>query len=115
MRLPDLDSLRCFEAAAVTLNFRRAARAVALSPAAFSDRIRQLEDQVGEPLFQRNTRQVSLTVAGEKLLPQARRVIGEAQRCLERGDDSESPFELTIGTRFELGLSWLTGALGALE
>src|SRR5207249_955701 len=37
MRLPDLDSLRCFEAAAVALNFRRAARMVALSPAAFSD------------------------------------------------------------------------------
>jgi DNA-binding transcriptional LysR family regulator len=115
MRLPDLDSLRCFEAAAIALNFRRAARAVALSPAAFSDRIRQLEDQVGEPLFQRNTRQVSLTVTGEELLPQARKVIAEAQRCLARSHDAPAPFELTIGTRFELGLSWLTCALSSLE
>jgi len=115
MRLPDLDSLRCFEAAAVALNFRRAARAVALSPAAFSDRIRQLEDQLGAPLFQRNTRQVTLTVAGEELLPKARRVLEEAQRCLQGPGDVAAPFELTVGTRFELGLSWLTTALGALE
>jgi LysR family glycine cleavage system transcriptional activator len=113
--LPDLESLRCFEAAAVALNFRRAARAVALSPAAFSDRIRQLEDQLGVALFQRSTRQVSLTVAGEQLLPQARRTLLEAQRCLARPGQAAPAFELTLGTRFELGLSWLTTSLGALE
>jgi LysR family glycine cleavage system transcriptional activator len=115
MHLPDLDSLRCFEAAAMALNFRRAARTVALSPAAFSDRIRHLEDQVGRPLFQRNTRQVALTVAGQELLPRARRVLAEAQHLLERPGDAPAPFELTLGTRFELGLSWLTGALAGLE
>jgi LysR family glycine cleavage system transcriptional activator len=115
VRLPDLDSLRCFEAAAVALNFRRAARAVALSPAAFSDRIRQLEEQLGQPLFQRNTRQVALTVAGEALLPQARKALAEALRCLERAGETAPPFELSVGTRFELGLSWLTTALAPLE
>jgi LysR family glycine cleavage system transcriptional activator len=69
---------------------------------------------VGEALFKRNTRQVALTVAGEALLPQARKVIAEAQRCLDR-DGNAPPFELTIGTRFELGLSWLTTAIGPLE
>jgi LysR family glycine cleavage system transcriptional activator len=113
--LPDLESLRCFEAAAVALSFRRAARAVGLSPAAFSDRIRQLEEQLGAPLFQRSTRQVSLTVAGEQLLPQARRTLLEAQRCLERPGQPAASFELMVGTRFELGLSWLTAALGVLE
>ena len=49
----DLESLRCFERAAVVLNFRLAASAVGLSPAAFGDRIRRLEDQVGERLFAR--------------------------------------------------------------
>jgi DNA-binding transcriptional LysR family regulator len=39
----------------------------------------------------------------------------EAQRCLERPGDAPAPFELTVGTRFELGLSWLTAALGSLE
>jgi LysR family transcriptional regulator, glycine cleavage system transcriptional activator len=113
--LPDLESLRCFEAAAVALSFRRAARAVGLSPGAFSERIRQLEDQLGTPLFRRTTRHVALTVAGEELLPQARRVLLEARRCLARADQQAPPFDLTVGTRFELGLSWLTAALGDLE
>jgi LysR family glycine cleavage system transcriptional activator len=115
MPLPDLVSLRCFEAAAVALNFRNAARSVALSPAALSERIHQLEDQVGEPLFLRSTRRVSLTAAGERLLPRARAAIAAAGRCLERSGAGAPPFELTIGTRFELGLSWLTRALGSLE
>jgi LysR family transcriptional regulator, glycine cleavage system transcriptional activator len=115
LRLPDLESLRCFEAAAVALNFRRAARAIGLSPAALSDRIRRLEDDLGAPLFHRTTRRVSLTSAGEQLLPHARRTLEEARRCLEPGSTRTPPFELTIGTRFELGLSWLTPALSALR
>ncbi len=114
MQLPDLDSLRCFEAAAVALNFRRAARAVALSPAAFGERIRRLEQLIGEPLFHRTTRSVSLTVAGERLLPKISQVLEDARRCLTSNVDEEAPYELTIGTRFELGLSWLTPAIAPL-
>jgi DNA-binding transcriptional LysR family regulator len=114
MQLPDLDSLRCFEAAAVALNFRRAARAVALSPAAFGERIRRLEQLIGEALFHRTTRSVTLTVAGERLLPRVRKVLEDARRCLGAHQDTMAPYELTIGTRFELGLSWLTPALEPL-
>jgi DNA-binding transcriptional LysR family regulator len=114
--LPDLESLRCFEKAAVVLNFRLAAAAVALSPAAFGDRIRRLEDQLGQRLFQRTTRSVSLTPAGHRLLGQARRALDEARRCLAVPSEGVGcPFELTIGTRFELGLSWLTPALTTLR
>jgi LysR family transcriptional regulator, glycine cleavage system transcriptional activator len=113
--LPDLESLRCFEKAAVTLNFRHAAAAVGLSPAAFGERIRRLEEQVGRRLFVRTTRQVSLTPAGDRLLVRARRALEEARRCLDATDgESKRPFELTIGTRFELGLSWLVPTLAPL-
>ena len=115
MQLPDLDSLRCFEAAAVALNFRRAARAVALSPAAFGERIRRLEQLIGESLFHRTTRSVTLTVAGERLLPKVSQVLEDARRCLGSHKDTDAPYELTIGTRFELGLSWLTPALQPLS
>jgi LysR family transcriptional regulator, glycine cleavage system transcriptional activator len=116
MQLPDLDSLRCFEAAAVALNFRRAARAVALSPAAFGERIRRLEQLIGEALFHRTTRSVTLTVAGERLLPRVKRVLEDARRCLGGAQqDANAPYELTIGTRFELGLSWLTPAIEPLS
>lgn len=115
--LPDLESLRCFDAVARHLNFRTAAAEVALSPAAFSDRIRRLEDQLGAPLLARTTRRVSLTEAGQKLMPQARRCLAEARQCMDvmRGTAAAPPFELRIGTRFELGLSWLVPALPVLE
>ena len=77
----DLESLRCFEAAAVRLSFRAAANQVGLSPAAFSERIRRLEDELGVSLFARTTRRVKLTPAGERLLPQARKALTETQRC----------------------------------
>jgi len=116
MVLPDLESLRCFEAAAKLLHFRLAAAAVALSPTAFSDRIRRLEEQLGAPLFERSTRRVLLTAAGQRLLPHARRLLEEAKRCSEIAlDDRKPPFELTVGTRFELGLSWLVPALEPLR
>lgn len=113
--LPDLESLRCFEAAATHRSFRVAARAVALSPAAFSERIQRLEETLGVPLFTRTTRRVALTPAGARLLPQARRALDEARRCLEvAGDGAPVPYDLTVGTRYELGLSWLVPALAML-
>lgn len=108
----DLTSLRCFVAAAERPTFRAAARSVALSPAAFSDRIRRLEEDLDAPLFDRTTRRVQLTAAGQRLLPQARRTLAEAQACHAAvlGDD-EPAAELTLGTRFELGLSWVLPAV----
>jgi DNA-binding transcriptional LysR family regulator len=112
----DLESLRCFVHAAAQLSFRVAARACALSPAAFGDRIRRLEQELGAPLFERTTRKVTLTAAGERLLPQARRCLDEAERCrVAVSSDEKSPYELLVGTRFELGLSWIVPALGKLE
>jgi DNA-binding transcriptional LysR family regulator len=73
--LPSLESLHCFAEAARLLNFRAAARAVALTPAALGQRIRQLEEQLGAPLFHRTTRKVVLTQAGLSLQPYARRAL----------------------------------------
>lgn len=115
MTLPDLESLRCFAAAARQQNFRAAAKVVALSPTAFSERIRRLEEQLAAPLFERTTRRITLTPAGERLLPQVEILLTTAGglRSLAAAA-SQPPFELTIGTRFELGLSWLVPALDEL-
>ena len=115
--LPDLESLRCFDAAASHLSFRTAAQTVALSPASFGDRIKRLEHTLGAALFARTTRRVALTPAGLRLVPQARRVLDEAARCTRvvHEQDLAVPFSLAVGTRFELGLSWLTPALPRLQ
>lgn len=115
--LPDLECLRCFDAAASQLNFRAAARLVALSPAAFSGRIRRLEEDLGAALFLRTTRKVTLSPEGERLWPQVKRALNEVALCAQvmKSTDARLPFVLQVGTRFELGLSWITPALDALS
>lgn len=118
MQLPSLDALAAFLAAAQTLNFRRAAALVAVTPAAFGQRIRALEDQCGTPLFLRTTRSVALTEAGLRMVPVARATLASAASCLQLSRDSSAPLplEVVIGTRPDLGMSWLvpqTKALGA--
>jgi DNA-binding transcriptional LysR family regulator len=115
--LPSLEGLRCFVAAARLLNFRLAARAVALSPGALGKRIQQLEEQVGVRLFERTTRHAALTEAGFAMLPWAERALDAAQSGLRagRGELGRPPLDLTLGTRHELGMSWIVPMLAPLR
>jgi DNA-binding transcriptional LysR family regulator len=111
-----VESLRCFFAAAQHLNFRRAASEVGLTATAFSERIRSLERELGTTLFTRTTRKVELTRAGRALEPAAERALGSVQACLHAlSEPGEVPVRLRLGTRFELGLSWLLPAVTELE
>ena len=115
--LVDIESLGCFIAAAELLRFRAAARRVGLSPAAFSERLRRLEEDLGERLFDRTTRRVTLTPAGSRLLPHARELVAGASACAQiaRGDGAPLPFALTVGSRYELAMSWMCPALTPLK
>jgi hypothetical protein len=101
----DLNSLRCFEAAATTLNFRAAAARVHLSPAAFSDRLRRLEEDLGTQVFGRTTRKVELTEAGHRILPLARELLSRAEslHMAALGSTIPTRYEL-VPARYELGL-----------
>ncbi len=115
--LPSIESLRCFLEAARLLRFREAARAVALTPAAFGSRIRQLEQEIGAPLFRRTTRVVTLTEAGLALLPEAKACVEAADRAVRaaRGETGPQHLEIVLGTRHELGLSWVLPQLQPLS
>src|SRR5688500_5002767 len=94
----DMQSLRCFEAVATHLNFRRAARAVALSPAALSTRVRELEDELGVVLLARTTRSVALTAEGQRVLRATRELLAQEAHVRAAAHSSgELPFALTIG------------------
>ncbi|MFI5616941.1 LysR family transcriptional regulator [Streptomyces sp. NPDC051567] len=67
--------LRGFVAAAEELHFTRAAARLYVAQQALSRDVRRLEQLLGATLFTRTTRQVGLTVDGERLLPLARRVL----------------------------------------
>ncbi|THF62949.1 transcriptional regulator GcvA [Pseudothauera nasutitermitis] len=77
-RLPPLNALRAFEAAARHLSFKQAAQELAVTPTAISHQIRGLEDYLGCMLFRRLTRALALTPEGEALLPKVR----EGMACL---------------------------------
>ena len=62
MHLP-LNALRTFEAVATRLIFTKGAEVLNVSPAAVSSQIRLLEERIGEPLFHRHGRNITLTTA----------------------------------------------------
>lgn len=67
--LPPVLWLQAFEAAARTLSFTAAGRELGVTQSAISQRIRLLEDRVGQPLFVRYPRSLALTPAGRAWLP----------------------------------------------
>jgi DNA-binding transcriptional LysR family regulator len=73
----NMNLLQVFILVAENLSFKDAAERVARSQSAVSAQIKQLEDQLGVPLFNRTTRNVSLTPYGEILLKSARQGINE--------------------------------------
>lgn len=78
----ELRHLRYFIAVAMAKNFGRAAERLHISQPALSQQIRDLEGLVGAPLLERHARGVSLTAAGEVLLPLAERLVADAKAAL---------------------------------
>lgn len=75
-----LDALRYFSVASETLNFREAAQRLAVSPQVVTRMIAELENLLGERLFQRNTHSIKLTEFGEQFLPQAQQLLVDSER-----------------------------------
>lgn len=87
-RLPPLNALRAFEAAARRLSFTKAAEELNVTPGAISQQIRQLEDYAGAPLFKRTGRSVILTDSAQATLPLVRDAF---ERIAEAGRVMQSP------------------------
>src|SRR5580765_6115715 len=71
-RLPPLNALRVFEAAARHLSFKEAANELSITQAAVSHQVKSLEDYLGVELFRRSGRGVQLTEAARAALPRLR-------------------------------------------
>jgi DNA-binding transcriptional LysR family regulator len=79
----ELRHLRYFVTVAEELHFGRAAQRLHLSQPPLSQQIRKLEQLLGYSLFERTSRSVSLTAAGEALFESARRALRNVQRDIE--------------------------------
>ncbi len=100
--LPSASSLIVFEAAGRHQNFTRAAAELGMTQAAVSYAIRSLEDQLGQPLFQRLHRAVLLTEAGEKFHADVSLGLARIQRSAEqiRAKGRETHVTLAASTAF---------------
>lgn len=83
-----LDALKFFVTAAETLNFRETAVKLAISPSVVTRTISELENQLGEPLFKRNTRSILLTSFGELFLPRAKRLLEDSEALFRTPKDN---------------------------
>lgn len=83
-RLPALDLLVGFESAARHLSFTKAGEALFLTQSAVSRQIKELEEQLGVPLFERRHRALALTEAGQQYYASAAQVLATMRMATER-------------------------------
>jgi LysR family glycine cleavage system transcriptional activator len=110
-RLPPLNSLRAFEAAARYLSFTKAAEELHVTPAAISQQVKTLEEYFGVPLFRRLTRALRLTDAGQAALPALQEgfdALAEVDRILRSRQDERV---LTVSVAPSFGARWLVPRL----
>lgn len=83
----ELRQLKYFAKVAETLNFSEAAKMLCITQSTLSQQIKQLENELDTPLLIRSSHKVTLSEAGELILPHVRRVIYEAESCADRISD----------------------------
>ena len=92
-RLPPLNALRVFEAAARHLSFKEAAHELSITQAAVSHQVKSLEDYLGVELFRRSGRGVQLTEAARAALPRLRdgfdALAAAVEQIRERGGETD--------------------------
>ena len=110
-KLPPLNSLPCFEAAARHLNFSKAADELSVTPGAISRAIKNLEDQLGVMLFERETRSVRLTAVGEPYARAVRDVLDQLAAATALATTRRSDSTLNVSTSDGFAGRWLVPRL----
>jgi LysR family glycine cleavage system transcriptional activator len=106
-RLPPLNALRVFEAAARHLSFKEAAAELHITQAAVSHQIKSLEEYLGIELFRREGRGVQLTEAAKASLPRLREGFDALAAAVETIHERSAETELVITAPPVFAARWL--------
>src|SRR5256714_10434638 len=105
--IPSLDLLQGFEAAARHLSFTKAGEQLFLTQSAVSRQIKELEDQLGVPLFHRRHRALVLTEAGQQFYAAAAQVLTTMRHATSRLRASTGRKPLSVTTTSSFAALWL--------
>ena len=111
-RLPPLNALRAFEAAARNENFTRAAEELGVSQAAVSQQVKSLEAMLGLKLFARDGKRLVITSGGKEYLAVVRDALERIAVGTDRLLQDRPSSILTISTSPDFGAKWLVHRLG---
>ncbi len=111
-RLPPLNALRAFEAAARHLSFTRAAGELHVTQAAVSHQVKALEEHLGRKLFRRLNRALLLTDDGQAYLPSISRAFTLLNDATNDLLTKQAPGPLTVSALPSFAARWLVPRLG---
>lgn len=106
-KLPPLNAVRAFEAAARHGSFTAAASELCVTVTAVSHQIRQLEASIGQKLFERSGRAVVLTEAGRTIFPQLRHGLDQMAEAFAAIRPSSASDVITVSTTRAFAERWL--------
>ena len=110
-RLPPLNALRSFEAAARYESFTRAAEELHVTQSAVSQQVKALEAQLGLKLFNRERQRLTITPAGRDYLVEIREALDHVGAATERLMQRHSAGVLTVSTSQDFAAKWLVHRL----
>jgi LysR family glycine cleavage system transcriptional activator len=111
-RLPQLNALKAFEAAARHISFTRAAEELCVTQGAVSHQVKALESELGVKLFNRERQQLTITDAGRDYLAVVREAFDRIAMGTERLVQPQSSGMLTVSTSPDFAAKWLVHRLG---
>lgn len=110
-RLPPLNSLRAFDAAARNLSFSAASQELHITPGAVSHQIKQLEASLGQALFIREPAGVALTPLGVLYAQEVRHALAQLEAATLRAQAPANTEKVVIRCQFSVATEWLTPKL----
>lgn len=110
-KLPPLNAIRAFEAAARHGSFTAAASELCVTVTAISHQVRQLEATVGQKLFERSGRAVVLTEAGQTVFPQLRQGFDQMADAFAAIRPNAEGDIITVSTTRAFAERWLMSRL----